>query len=153
MLAREQLENWGAVIDFGQKTISFSETGEKFVMLDNGQHLGLKLTKDIEEDSEEFVKKVLKVKKMKKKQYPELKKLHRVFGHPATERLSKLLKSAGELDKIIEKKLEKIFKNCSVCQKYRKKSKRPSVTFPKASDLNECVSLDLKPVATITGNK
>ena len=44
LLAREQLENWGAIIDFGEKTIAFNETKEKFRMLDNGQHLGIKLT-------------------------------------------------------------------------------------------------------------
>ena len=90
---------------------------------------------------------------MKKKQYPELKKLHRVFGHPTPEKLSALLKTAGEFDKQVEKKLERIFKNCSICQKHRKKSKRPTVSFPKANDLNEVVSIDLKPVALITDDK
>ena len=67
LLAREQLENWGAVIDFGRKTIAFKETEEEFKMLDNGQHLGIKLTKDLHEDKEEFIKEVFKIRKIKNK--------------------------------------------------------------------------------------
>jgi hypothetical protein len=55
--------------------------------------------------------------------------------------------------KELEKVLEKILKNCKICQKYKKKSKRPTVTFPKANDLDEVVSIDLKPVATISDDK
>ena len=152
LLAREQLENWGAVIDFGRKTIALKETDEEFKMLDNGQHLGIKLAKDLEDDKEEFIKAVYKIRKMKTKQYAELKKLHRVYGHPTADRLCDLLKGAGEFDHSVKKKLEKIFTNCRICKNYRKKSKRSTVSFPKANDLNECVSVDLKPVATITGN-
>ena len=104
------------------------------------------------EDKEELIKEVFKIRKMKKKQYSELKKLHRVYGHPSADRLCDLLKGAGEFDHSVEKKLEKIFSNCRICRKYRKKSKRPTVSLPKANDLNECVSVDLKPVASITGN-
>ena len=53
LLAREQLENWGAVIDFGRKTIAFKETEEEF--------------KDLHEDKEEFIKEVFKIRKMKNK--------------------------------------------------------------------------------------
>ena len=63
-----------------------------------------------------------------------------------------MLKGAGEFNPSVEKKLEKIFTNCRICKKYRKKSKRPTVALPKANDLNECVSVDLKPVASITNN-
>ena len=106
LLAREQLENWGAVIDFGRKTIAFKETEEEF--------------KDLHEDKEEFIKEVFKIRKMKNKQYSELKKLHRVYGHPTADRLCDLLKGAGEFNPSVEKKLEKIFTNCHICKKIQK---------------------------------
>ena len=78
----------------------------------------------------------------------ELKKIHRIFGHPTTEKISKLIKDAGEDDPDIMKILIKIHDLCSVCKKHQRNSSKPKVELPGAREVNETVCVDLKPVAT-----
>ena len=89
----------------------------------------------------------------KKYDMKSLKKLHRVFGHPSHEKLEILLKDAGEKDPIMLKMLKRIHTCCSICSKYKRKMSKPKVALPKAREINETVSLDLKAVSSITGNK
>ena len=58
-----------------------------------------------------------KLQKIEKFQYKELKRLHKVFVHPNTEKVKKLLKNAGNEDTNVNKKLDKIEKNCKIGRK------------------------------------
>ena len=90
--------------------------------------------------------------KDKEFQFKSLKKIHRKFGHPSTDKLSKVFKGAAIDDKNIFKKLERIYDCCRVCRKYQRKDSKPKVGLPKAECVNQCVSVDLKPVSSLTGN-
>ena len=126
-------------------------TGETFKLKrTKTDHLAIALSKRPEEDKEDLLKRVFKVRTTQKYQFKELKKIHRVFGHPRPEKLEKIFKEAGLDDKNIMKKIGRIFSSCKICRKYQRKDSKPKVGFPKASAVNECVSVDLKPVSNLT---
>ena len=60
---------------------------------------------------------------------PELRQLHRRFGHPTVERLSRLLHCAGHNDPEHEQLLRKITDYCSLCQKYSQAPRRFKFTL------------------------
>ena len=61
----------------------------------------------------------------------DLKKIHRIFGHPSIEKMETILKDAGESG-IVLKFLRKIQENCRVCKKYKRKASKPKVGLTKA---------------------
>ena len=71
-------------------------------------------------------------------------KLHKFFAHRnATKLWENLLQPSGRMrgkKRLIVKFLEK----CDVCRRYRRTPPRPKVGLPKAKDVNEVVSIDLK---------
>ena len=71
-----------------------------------------------------------------------------MWGHPSIEKMEALLKDAGE-NEVVLKIMRRIHENCCVCKKHRKKASKPKVGLPKAREVNETVSVDLKPVATL----
>jgi hypothetical protein len=74
----------------------------------------------------------------------ELRRLHRRFGHPATDRLHKLLERSGH-DDIDKKTLEYITKYCSECQKHGKSPGRFKFTIRADGDpvFNYCIIVDI----------
>ena len=72
-------------------------------------------------------------------------KLHSQFAHPSSDKLIKLVSSAGLGNdlKLIEA-IKGISQSCDICKFYKKPSPRPAVGMPLASDFNEVVALDLK---------
>ena len=74
----------------------------------------------------------------------ELRRLHRRFGHPATDRLHKLLEQSGH-DNINKKTLEHLTKYCSECQKHGKSPGRFKFTLRTNEDLvfNFCIIVDI----------
>lgn len=71
------------------------------------------------------------------------RKLHKQFGHASSEKLINLLKKAGNTDKDIFKCIEKVVSECVTCQRYKKPAPRPVVCFPRATDHNQTVAMDL----------
>ena len=67
--------------------------------------------------------------------------------------MKQLLKDSGESDNVILKMLKRIQESCRVCQKYKRKASKPQVGLPKSREVNETVSIDLKPVSSLTENK
>ena len=55
----------------------------------------MNLSKDLYKDKDEAIQKLFLMKKEKTYNMKELKKLHRVFGHPTEEKLNKLMKDSG----------------------------------------------------------
>ena len=75
------------------------------------------------------------------------KKLHRSFAHPSSEKLIKLVNSAGpqwsennELKTLIKQTTEE----CQTCKIFKKPPPRPVVALPMSSKFQEVVAMDLK---------
>ena len=72
-------------------------------------------------------------------------KLHSQFAHPTSDKLIKLISSAGlGNDLSLIKAIKEVSQSCDVCKIYKKPSPRPAVGMPLANDFNEVVALDLK---------
>ena len=150
LLSKSKLKEWGVKIDFLENTMFIRKTSEVIKLKETAQgHLTFPMGKNIKDNEEEIVKRIHLVRIKKKYSMRDLKKIHRVFGHPTTEKVSKLMKDAGEDDPVIIKILKKIHEHCSVCRKHRKNPSKPKVGLPKAREVNEIVCIDLKPVATL----
>ena len=154
LFSKRKLKEWGSVIYFQKNTLKIGITNETFKLKEtNGGHLALPLSKDPEEDKEELFKKICLIQKNPTHQIRELKRLHRVFGHPRPERIRSLLEDAGMLDPGILKKLSKVTKSCQICHKYQKTAPKPKVGLQKAREVNEILSIDLKPVSSVLRKK
>ena len=70
-------------------------------------------------------------------------KLHKQFGHASVERLTKLIKTAGNGNSEILGIIPEIVNNCSMCLKFKKPSPKPAVGLPLATEFNETVAMDL----------
>ena len=112
-------------------------------------HLVIDLGKNLKTNKEEAIHELFLLSKSKEYNMKDLKKLHRVFGHPTEDKLKKLMDDAGIEDPSISRILKKIHETCRICRKYRKKQSRPKTALPKARMLNETVSLDLKPLSSL----
>ena len=85
----------------------------------------------------------------KEEKHKIAKKLHRQFGHPVSVKLVELLKNADINNKELCVIIEKITKEClkykqTNKKKNKKKTNRPVVGFPLATEVNECVTMDVK---------
>ena len=70
-------------------------------------------------------------------------KLHHYFGHCHPEKLKNLIKRAGRWSKSSEIHLQKI-KKCKICQVYSSKVSKPKVALPRATGVNQVVTIDLR---------
>ena len=74
----------------------------------------------------------------------EVLKLHKYFAHRNPKKLwDNLFLPAGRM-KGKKKLVMEFLDNCEVCKKYKRTPSRPKVGLPKAKDMNDVVSLDLK---------
>ena len=71
-------------------------------------------------------------------------KLHRQFCHASKERLQRLVKSAGCIDKEFLKAIEISCAECEFCRKYKRPFPKPIVGFQVAEHFNQVVCVDLK---------
>ena len=74
-------------------------------------------------------------------------KLHKQSAHASSEKLLKLLKSAGNPsshDKELHDEVLKMSKNCNIRKLYKKPLPRPAVGMPMASRFQECVAMNLR---------
>ena len=75
------------------------------------------------------------------------KRMHSNFAHPSSERLIRLINSAGDKwskNSQLKKAVKEVTESCVICKKYKKTPPRPVVGFPMATKFNECVAMDLK---------
>ena len=150
LISKRKLKEWGGKIDFQDNTLHLRKSGETVRMEETSSgHLVIDLGKNLKKDKKEAIKQLFLMKKNKQYNMKDLKKLHRVFGHPSEEKLKKLIDDAGIDDPPISRILKKIHETCRICQKYRKRQSRPKTALPKARTLNEAVSLDLKPLSSL----
>ena len=91
-------------------------------------------------------------KELSEEEKKEILKLHKYFAHRNGRKLwDNLFQPAGRL-KGKKKLVLKFLDQCDVCRKYRRTPSRPKVGLPKANDVNDVVSIDLK-ILKKTGNK
>ena len=74
----------------------------------------------------------------------EIKKLHHYWGHAHVEKLKILIKNSGRLTKQVENKLKEVGKSCESCRINSNRKPTPKISIPKASKVNQVVSIDLK---------
>ena len=72
------------------------------------------------------------------------KKLHQQFAHANSNRLIKLLKDGGVKNKDFHKMIVKVEEKCEICSKFKKAPSLPTVCFPRASEFNQHIAIDLK---------
>ena len=71
-------------------------------------------------------------------------KLHQQFAHPSSEKLLKLLNSAGDpwqSDEELKKLIKKVSDECAICKIYRKTPQRPIVGLPMVTSFQECIAI------------
>ena len=84
------------------------------------------------------------VKDLTEEEQKEVLKLHKYFAHRNARKLwENLLQPSGRL-KGKKKLIMDFLDKCEVCRRYRRTPSRPKVGLPKAADINEVVSIDLK---------
>ena len=74
-------------------------------------------------------------------------KLHRQFAHPTSNKLIKLIESAGDKWKNnteLKNEIVNVTNNCNTCKIFKKPPPRPVVGLPMASKFLECIAIDLK---------
>jgi hypothetical protein len=95
-----------------------------------------------EDDSEELTQEEEK----------EILKLHKYFAHRNARKLwDNLLQPSGRM-KGKKRLVVEFLDKCEVCRKYKRTPSRPKVGLPKAKDVNDVVSIDLK-ILKKSGNK
>ena len=85
-------------------------------------------------------KKLRNTKSLTRKQ---IFKLHHVFGHVGADKLEAFIGRAGKLCDKTRKYLEEI-KHCDVCKVEGRRIPKPKVSFPKATNHNHLVCINLK---------
>ena len=150
LISKKKLKDWGAKIDFERNELFIRKTNETIKLNETASgHLTINVAKTLPENKEEFLREIFLIKKKKKNhsfKMAELKKVHHVFGHPSREIMELILKDAGE-DAVVHSLMKKIQENCRVCKKFKRRASKPKVGLPKAREVNETVSVDLKPVS------
>ena len=71
-------------------------------------------------------------------------KLHKQFGHPCASKLKTLVSNTSIHNNELLHKLDEVSDNCDTCLQYNKARSRPIVSLPLASDVNDCLAMDVK---------
>jgi hypothetical protein len=145
LLSKESLKKAEAVLNLCKDEATLFGKLVKLEQTSTG-HYCINLQKEHQYDEYSFdeqqVLMVIEAKTDKERERMMLK-LHRQFGH-VSEECKKLLKKAGINDNDLFKSLEKMIKECELCQRFKKTPSRPAVSLPLASDWNEMVYVDLQ---------
>ena len=149
LLSRESMKK--AKMELNFKTDTAIVFGEKVKLkLTKSGHYTIPLTRPIqllnEFESDENYKFTLVLNHCPDSKR-QAKKLHLQFAHATSEKLLKLLKSAGLPwcnDKALMDEIKNVERDCETCSRYKKAPPRPVVGLPMAKAFNECVAMDLK---------
>ena len=71
-------------------------------------------------------------------------KLHKQFAHHSAEKIIKLLKNAGNENKVLHDSVKKVTAACETCIKHKRPRPRPVVSLPLGRSFNETLAMDLK---------
>ena len=149
LLSRESMKNAKMELNFvNDKAKIFGE--EVKLKLTNSGHYIIPLTGPVNlmnkwesDDKYKFTLTLVDCPNIRK----QAEKLHVQFAHASSEKLIKLLKSAGSpwsTNKNLMKEIERVIKDCQTCARFKRPPARPVVGLPMATAFNECVAMDLK---------
>ena len=66
-------------------------------------------------------------------------KLHKQFGHASSNKILKLIKLSGIVDKELDDLINETGEKCTVCLKYKKAPLKPVVDFSLSRDFNDVI--------------
>ena len=146
LLSSSELIKWGAVQDYASSTLTVDNEVIKLNKMDSG-HYGIDLGRTEEVMNCYTVDEVFN--QDKNYQRKEIKKIHKIMGHPSADKLIEVYRNRGTLNKKLTEIIRQCYDNCKICKKHSKNQPRPKVGLPKASEANEVISLDLKNVSSL----
>ena len=73
-----------------------------------------------------------------------MRKVHEVTNHKSAEQLVKQYRNAELIGPETVNLIKQAVKDCKICQKFGRSMVKPEVNLPKATSINEIVTLDLK---------
>ena len=153
LISNQNLEEWKSLIDFEACELRLKETDEVIKLQKTGSgHLTIPLSKHWDINKDVLIHDVFAVVREDKLNYPEVKKLRRIYGHPKNEKIWQVIKDAKLDNPQIKELSKKVSDNCGICWKFRKKESKPKVGLPKAREVNHVVSVDLKAVLSLLEN-
>ena len=146
LLSKNAMKKASTVIDFDKDTAVIFGEEHKLIKTTSG-HYAIPLTdkrKFVEDNPQEEVKAVFScIGDAPSKN--DIIKLHRQFGHCHESRLMKLIESSNIWSDTeqVSKMVKDVSENCDICKRYKKRSLRPIVSIPLASEFNQTVAMDL----------
>ena len=148
LLSRNSLKKANATLDFTEDSLKIFGENISLTITKSG-HYCLPLSRTMDNPHSPSVRKVLfatpiDVTDQPGEQWKKIAKLHKQFAHPSSERLIKLIRNAGIIDKSVGGIVDDVTTSCDVCKRFKKAPPRPAVGFPLATVFNETVALDLK---------
>jgi len=145
LLSKDSLKRAGTVLDLqNDKAVMFNEP-VTLEFTSSGHYCVNILDKENKSEERSAEEEILVVTEDMNvdEQRKMLLKLHRQFGHASSERIKKLLKSAGTDNSETFDLLQEIVDSCDTCRKFKRPSPKPAVGFPLATRYNETVAVDL----------
>ena len=147
LLSKEAMKKAKSVLNFNDDSVNILGKKLKLITTSSG-HYAIPIAKCLLEDTK--TTQVLFIKELHRKSYEEkvklATKLHKQFSHPSGQKMCKLAKDSGIIDKQFLNILNEFPSQCDVCRKYKKACPKPIVGFPLANTFNEVVAMDLKEI-------
>ena len=145
LLGKKQMKDWKAILNLGEDEMVISTNNVKrvFKMIE-GNHPMIELQMESEEEEvvlfiDNNVDKITS--------YKGVKKVHEIHDHKYVTNLLHAYKVADLLTPELKTTVNRVVKDCKICQKFKKSVPRPQVTLPKSTDFNQIVTLDLKEIS------
>lgn len=148
LLSQKAMKTAGTSINFVDDSVTMFGESQDVVLTRSGHYSvplsnSHKILKDAVESSAKIILHVSP--KYNDDKTKTANKLHSQFAHPTSDKLIKLVSSAGlGNDLKLIQAIKDVSQSCDVCKIYKKPSPRPAVGMPLACDFNEVVALDLK---------
>ena len=146
LLSKSAMKKSSTVIDFDKDTAVMFGEKQKLIKTTSG-HYAIPLTnkRKISEDApQEEVQNIFSCMTTSPSKN-DIIKLHRQFGHCKESRLLKLIESSKIWNdkEQVSKIVKDVSENCDTRKRYKKRSLKPFVSLPLASEFNQTVAMDL----------
>ena len=149
LLSKQSMKNANMKIDFSNDTVNIFNQNMKLCLTESG-HYAVPLTipgqlmQKVESNSKtNFTLKLLHCTN----DHEKALKLHAQFAHPTSDKLLKLINSAGKEwanNNNLKKEIKLVTEQCNTCKIFKRPPPRPVVGLPMSSTFNECVAMDIK---------
>ena len=157
LLGRNHLQEWRCEMDFSKKILKVKDDVKIKLDSDDKNHYtmdllnpeteAVKVINNFYSDSDRYKNKnkTKEIKELSEQEKKEMvTKVHRVTAHKQKDVMIKFFRNTSKYDQSFERLISECIERCPTCTKFRKGAERPKVSLPKASDVNEVVSIDLK---------